>query len=73
MTLAKKEPKGELSGKMRNLASHLRKIYILMLHASGLHIQDLQQMFFPGIDTDPELAKAIDALCPHMDETSISE
>jgi hypothetical protein len=73
MTLAKKETNNTACGKLRNLASRVRKIYILLLHASGWTIADLKQMTLSNIYCDPELSKAIDALCPHLGLNSPSQ
>ena len=63
--LAKKEPNDVICGKMRNIASHVRKVYILLLKSAGREVIDLKQLVFDGIFDDPELTKAITALCPH--------
>jgi hypothetical protein len=64
-TLAKKEPNSVISHKIENLSSHVRKVYILLLHASGWSIEDLKQLTLENRYCDPELEKAINALCPH--------
>lgn len=50
--------------RFRALSHHVRKVYILCLHASKREIVDLRQLVFGGIIDDPELDRAINALCP---------
>jgi hypothetical protein len=70
--LSKKESNSAISNKIENLASHVRKVYILLLHASGWSIEDLKQLTLENRYCDPELEKAINALCPHTGQNQPS-
>lgn len=52
--------------KFRTQCHHVRKVYILLIKASSREIIDLHQLIFEGIVDDPQLDKAITALCPNV-------